>query len=83
MFNQKTGTRELEGALAVSLTCADDAGAAEISGRIQCSDAMHHEIVLHDGCGLVRDDDTKIAVAGKEGKLGHQTEGAQVKASTT
>jgi hypothetical protein len=73
----------LKGVLAVSLICVDSAGAAEISGGIQCDDAMHHEIVLHDGCRLVWDDDTKIAIAGKERKLGHLKEGAQVKAQTT
>jgi Cu/Ag efflux protein CusF len=66
--------------LAAIFAVAGAAAAGEMEGKIQSVDTMRKELSLDNGSKLAWDEDTKITVEGKEGKLEDLKEGAKVKA---
>jgi Cu/Ag efflux protein CusF len=67
--------------LAITIVLGGIALAAEIEGKIQAVDKMSKELILDNGPKLAWDEDTKIMVEGKEGRLEDLKEGGKVKAS--
>ncbi len=67
--------------LVATFALAGVALAAEVEGTIQSVDAMNNAVILDNGPTLSVDEDTKITVAGSEGKLEDLKAGGKVKAS--
>ncbi len=67
--------------LVASFALTGVALAAEVEGTIQSVDAMNNQVVIDNGPTLAVDQDTKITVAGSEGKLEDLKAGGKIKAS--
>ncbi len=67
--------------LVATFALAGAALAAEVEGTIQSVNSMNNAVVLDNGSTLAVDQDTKITVAGNEGKLEDLKAGGKVKAS--
>ncbi len=67
--------------LVASFALTGVALAAEVEGTIQSVDAANNQVVIDNGPTLAVDQDTKIMVAGSEGKLEDLKAGGKIKAS--